>query len=307
MPSKQSVQHFGETLLTVIQNERDRRLRLEEFNREMGWRNRQLNFTAKYQEGLLERGQQQEDRLREQNIANLIGSGFRTGGQLGRENIRTGERDIQEPAFELFGEKFGFPPQQAPEPFTGDRYETISNNVVGTGKFKGQKVNLAYDKKEQEQVQFPVHIDPNKDTTKDPKLTQSASDGLAFLKDPVYNVVGQDKGLTADEISNKFTKSINALKKDVLGSRATVWFDTMVREFGRMPTSDELDREIVKHGEGKEFAATLTDVEIGQLRRLSGYLEDAETGIKRTQKKLKEMRTLPKESGGLLGIGVLGL
>ena len=139
-------------------------------------------------------------------------------------------------------------------------------------------------------------------TTKDPKLTQSASDGLAFLKDPVFqkSLGGDLIDLTNDEVSNKFSRSINALKKDVLGARATNWFDNIVRKFGRMPTADELDKEILKHGEGRDFEATLTDAEVGQLNRLVEYLENAESGIKRIEERLKPV-TEPEKGGGFLG------
>ena len=66
MTKLSSVQQMGEGFLKVIENERIRKQRLEEFNREMSWRNRQLNLVDKYRTGLLEQEQQRGYRLGEQ-------------------------------------------------------------------------------------------------------------------------------------------------------------------------------------------------------------------------------------------------
>jgi len=303
MTKLSSVQQFGENFLKVIENERLRKQQREEFNREMSWRNRQLNLMDKYKTGLLEQGQQQEYRLGEQLKLDALQSGFGLvpEKQPGRENIRTGEYETESrsgtilPTIDIGKNLYTYPEPQAPD-LSGDRYETIETNVVGTGEYTGQKVNRYRDKFTNKEYQRPVYIKPEKTTTttttggKDPKLSEAGSKGLAWLKNPIFRrdlpglIEGKVKSidLRPEEIANKFSESINALKKDVLGSRATNWFDNIVREFGRIPTADELDRQIVKHATEHK---TITDTEVGQLNRLVQYLEDAETGINKIQKR----------------------
>jgi len=92
-----------------------------------------------------------------------------------------------------------------------------------------------------------------------------------------------------------------------LGSRASNWFDNIVRDFGRIPTADELDKQIVKHTE--EFK-TLSDSDAGELRRFVGLLEDAKNGIKKIEDfiKPKKAKETKEEGGGFLGKeGIFGV
>jgi len=295
MAKLSSVQQLGENFLAVIENWKKEKRDKEMFEKEMQFKHRQMNLLNTYREGIIENQRVQQERLQNQFEADL--SNQYLPSDKGTRGIDLNKRF----GVDVFNPKGIYSNIQptTPDPVKGANIEfkpgighlevkTVDGKPVDYNLLKGISTGGS-------------GSGSGTTTTKDPKLSQSASDGLAFLKDPVYNVVGSDKSLTADEVAFKFSKSINALKKDLLGSRTTVWFDTIVKKFGRIPTSDELDKEIVKHAEGKEFTATLTDTEVGELRRLSGYLENAETGIKRTQNKIKEMRT-PQEEGKFLGI-----
>ena len=267
--------NFGESFLATVDRERKLKQQQDQFNKDMAFKNRQLGLIDIYRTELLADQDAQEKRLQA---------------------------------------RFEFDKEQAnkTKPFTGDRYENISTGVIGTEEFKGQKVNKIYDKLEQKEFQVPSFIDATKidkdKTPKEPKLSDAGAEGLAYLKSPVFTK-GSGKTtyeLTNEEISNNFSGSINAVKKDILDSRTSSWFDTIVRQYGRMPTADELDREIVKHAGGEGFPATLTDADVGKLRRFVGYLEDAEGGIKKIEGRLKPQP--PKdEDNGILGLNFLGL
>jgi len=144
MPTKQSVQQFGEQFLVVIQDINRRKQEQEEFNRTMQFQKRQLNLLGGIR-------RDQEERLQNQLDFN-ISQGFlpvQEGmGITGRQNIRTGEFETHLPTTTgkeikgLFGADIGegkfirkdlIP--EAPD-FTGDRYETVETNVKDNVAFR---------------------------------------------------------------------------------------------------------------------------------------------------------------------------
>jgi len=248
--------NFGESFNATVDRERKLKQQQDQFNQDMAFRNRQLGLIDIYRTELLADQDAQEKRLQA---------------------------------------RFEFDKEQAnkTKPFTGDRYENISTGVIGTEEFKGQKVNKIYDKLEQKEFQVPSFIDATKTdkdkTPKEPKLSDASSKGLAWLKDPVFvkdaGMKGgemQSIGIAPDVIANKFSESVNALKKDLLDSRTTSWFDTIVSKWGRIPTGLELAREISKHA----GSGTLTDTDVGKLRRFAEYLKGVDPGMDKIQREL---------------------
>jgi len=208
MPNRQSVQQFGEKFLAVIQNLKREKQERDEFNREMRFRYRQMNLLNTYREGIIENQRVQQERLQNQldfNVAQNY-TPVENIGITGRVNPRTGKYDTETGSLpittsketkETFGADIGegnfikntlIP--KTPEPFTGDRYETIASNVVGTGDYKGQKVNKVWDKQKQVETQIPVFREPDKSpedkTPKTPYTNQikldASEDRLAELK-----------------------------------------------------------------------------------------------------------------------------
>ncbi len=285
MPKYKTGSQFDEFFINAFQFQQTLNEKRNQRVQDINFRLRELTLLSDYQQDV-------EDRLLEsQNI--------RKQEELGRyvRQEFTETPEGQTPDVTVFGQGLTSP---VIEPKQEGIERTITDYSSGEGIIYG-----ITDSGEKKRLGKAKPITEGKDkTTKEPKLTESASDGLAFLKNPVFQK-GQGGNLfelTNDEISNKFSESINALKKDVLGARASNWFDNIVREFGRIPTADELDKQIIKHAE--EFK-TLTDTEVGQLNRLVEYLEGAESGIKRIQDRLKPVTE--KEDNGLLGIGAFGL
>ena len=119
MPKLSSIQQSGDNFLKVIENERDRKLRRDEFNRELAFRNRQLNFLDNYRQGILADQETQEKRRQSEqefgqqlDIATLIGQGF-TETTTSRLNERTGEQQRAPGSIEV-GEQFFLPPIPQP-------------------------------------------------------------------------------------------------------------------------------------------------------------------------------------------------
>jgi hypothetical protein len=122
--------------------------------------------------------------------------------------------------------------------------------------------------------------DPNQ--SKEPKLTEAGARGLANLKSPNFIKDSGGKGtyMTPDEVQNSLSMNIQSLAKDILSSRSNNWFFNIVKQWGRIPTSEELDAEIVKHYQTDK---TISSKEVEELNKLSEYLEDASDGIKKYQ------------------------
>ena len=99
MPKLSSIQQFGDNFLKVIENERDRKQRRNEFNNEMAFRNRQLNFLNNYRQGILADQRTQAELSQNQFEADLSSQFPQTqkgsaGAQLGSELNRKFGTDI---------------------------------------------------------------------------------------------------------------------------------------------------------------------------------------------------------------------
>ena len=251
MPKLSSIQNFGEQFLSVIQNIKKERAEKEQFEKEMRYKFRQQNLMNTYYKGILEN--QVTDNI-------LAREKFEYDKTLVPETKPVKGASIE------FKEGIGHVEVKTEDGRPVDYNMLKGIGSTGSGSGSGTT------------------------TTKEPKLTEAGSNGLAYLKDPIFTTTtGKDLyNKTDEQVANEFSRAINAIQKDVLGSRATNWFENITRQYGRVPTSTELDSEIIKHASGEGFTATLSDVEVGQLNRLSEYLEDVEPGIKKIQKRLNK-------------------
>lgn len=119
--------NFGETFISTVNSERKLRQQQQQFNQDLQFRNRQLDFLNIYRQGLLAEGEKRSD--------------------ISQDRL---DFDIDQ--------------SKIPTEFTGDRFEPISSGVEGTGEFKGQKVNIVFDKKKKERFEVPVFVSPDKNT-----------------------------------------------------------------------------------------------------------------------------------------------
>ena len=277
---------FGESFLKTLQSERERMRKEQEFNQEMSFRTRQMNLMNSIYQQRQDLDVAQENRAREldeyeirenyQEIPNSftgVGSlplGMLAGGQSG-EQLNKPFDNVLNP-FEKG--KFYLPKQDPQKQGTLTNFRIGDDgNVWGwnpnTNEF--ERTNLKAPEKD---VKNPKQTEGGDE---EPKLSESGAKGLANIKNP--NFVRDSKYMTPDEAKQHLSQNLQSLTKDLLGSRASNWFYNIVNAWGRVPTGDELDREILKHAEGEN--KTLTPVEVEQLNRLSEYLDDASEGLKR--------------------------
>ena len=115
-------QNFGEAFLSTLDRERKLNQQQQQFQQQMAFRNRQLNFINIYRDNLIEQNRVQEERLRDQGIADVIGGGFTPIDQVEGDVTRV-------PTTELFGQEFLNPQTQAPKQEGIER--TITKNING--------------------------------------------------------------------------------------------------------------------------------------------------------------------------------
>ena len=250
---------FGEQFVKTLESDRKRKKEEDQFNQDMAYKYRQQNLMM----GLY---QQRQDLDREQSFVDVKKDDVYNKIGVPEGKYHTSLIDNVINAYNKTGEKI------TPKKFS--KLEPLYGGMLETQYQEGQEEPLSYG----------TLYKPEKGIEggqggggKEPKLTEAGATGLANLKSP--NLVENNTYMTPEKAKNVFQRSLQALTKDVLGSRASNWFYNISERWGRVPTADELDKEIVKHYEGKN--KTLTDVDVEQLNRLVEYLETAEEGIKK--------------------------
>ena len=310
--------NFGEAFLSTIDRERKLRQDQDQFNQAQAFRERQLDFLNVYRNSLTEQAKAQEERLQNQLDYN-VSQGYapvQEGLVPGRKNQRTGEFDTHLPTTTgkevkgLFGADIGegnfvrkdlIP--QAPEEFTGDRYETISSNVKGTGKFQGQKVNKIYDKKEKREFQEPVILDPKSNESDNLTTPFISGDKLRNAKikfqdiDKIYRELGGkqvsigniDPSTDASGQKNKDNGEITRQQLSVMRNQAfeDVVFQTNERSKNLNSIYENFDQE---------FQTYLSMAKKGDLTKdnLDRMVSDDMKKINAPKDMIKEMKELLK-------------
>jgi len=275
---------FGEGFVKTLESERKRKKEEDQFNQDMAFKYRQqnlMNIHYQQQEKRLQESEAREKDLQELGIRsqyqeispepNMPLLPIIMGGVAG------GERNKNFDALKPFQEGKFYAPKQA-EGKTNFEFKSKYNPQRGINEiFWVDKNNPDVEPKYygDEKPDKGSGDGQNNRGDKEPKLTEAGATGLANLKSP--NFIENNTYMTPEKAKNVFQRSLQALTKDVLSSRASNWFYNISEKWGRVPTADELDKEIVKHYEGKN--KTLTVFDVAQLNRLVEYLETAEEGI----------------------------
>ena len=291
--SKYGAQSFGEAFLKTLENERERKQRLEETNREFAFRERQgkLNrdMTQQYYDMMLQKEEIQEKRLREQNILDMIRAGFRPveeGFVEGRQNIRKGKFETDEPTFDIFDKSFAFPLPKPPKSYE----ETVLEPYKLGGEIeKKYDVDPVTGKKTLKDVGTWFKPDKtsggeDKKPRKEPKLEQFRVEALNELTTPKYWLVdkeGKRTGLQSKEyLRGELNDNITRLATG-MSSESLQWFQSTAKEFKRYPKADEIRAEINEHKD------ELTAEQIAELDDFLDYYDQAYGGIKTLQDLIK--------------------
>ena len=280
MPKLSSIQNFGEQFLFVIQNLKKERTEKEQFEKEMRYKFRQMNL-------LNERYKAEEDRLQNQfdyNVSQDFTKVQEGAGITGRQNPRTGGFDTHLPLTtgkevkETFGADIGegnfvknsLLPQtpEAPD-LTGDRYETKQSNTIGTGKYKGQKVDIIRDKFTNDEFEQPIYKEPkggNDTESKGSSLKEFEIKALNNLEEPILNVrvknaegIESEAPMTPSETKRYLFDNFNVVANAHLkNNEALGWLKRYIKKRGWIPSTTEITNAV---NDDKD----LSDVAVDQL------------------------------------------
>ena len=256
--SKQGIQNFGEAFLSSIEQQRRLQQQQEQFDEQMGFRERQSDLTEVYRQGLFAQNQEQEARLREGQKIDLIKGGF-TPVQEGfsPDDMTKQGGGHYFPTLDVGGNLYKYPEQEAPK----------QNWELTTLKKNGKDVRHWINKNDP--TQEPIPIDEvwhaptgtgggDKETKlpaltekyqvdafnrlKNPESTQKAPEGV----DPtLWMIMGGGKQYNSDS-------DFGIVANKLLDAPTVQLLDKYIKNMGGYPTPEQLVEHITEqYGKGK--------------------------------------------------------
>jgi len=291
--SKDAARMFGESFVAEQQFQEQLQQRRQEVEREYGFRNRQLDLAEAFRRDELKQTADieaaRESNKIEKYKTDLYASGFRPQDQLvGRENIRTGEFDTEEPTINAFGETFGYPIQQ-PQPRKGAEltplYEGMVERNYEIDPATGEKITTGFGSLFRP---YESTLNPsggkNGSNYKEGKLSESGVKALNYLTDPdnlangfVQNLFGT--GVSSyDEVRAEVDANIRTFAKDIVSSNTHRWVLQNLEKNKKYLSPAELNDKAIN-------AVEKGDLDENEIDTFLNYYETIYRGIQELEKR----------------------
>jgi len=265
-------QGFGESFNQTISELRRLREQREQFDQEMGFRERQLGLENKK----IEQTSRYYDYLdknleldKEQSVGTMLGQGF---------NL-----DIESPEFNLYGKGFDYPKPEPPKPieqFLGSQVRNGIQEYMYGYPQEGDDVITKIDR-----TTIPNSIlnpktsgDGGEKPYKEGELTEAGAKSLAFFTNPTANLGGGFLGIggtSKEEAQQMLDHNFSIFAKDILSS------DTYRYIKNYLDIEGYLDPETLKMNAINDAKQNrLTDKQINEVVTFLNYYDTAYDGIK---------------------------
>ena len=248
MATKQGLQTFNEAFLSTLDRERKLREQREQFDREMGFRRRQLDLLDAYRQEQIAINKGHLEARQQEGVGRLLERGFTP--------------DVESPEVELFGKGFDYPKFE-PEPTT--QAETFYEG--------GNLLERKFIERDGEKITTDINLLKGLTSTstgkgtgtpsiKEDKLVEFELQSLNALQNPsLTKIVKDEKGdeievpMTSDEMRVYLEDNFNVVANNYLSSEAMNWLSQYIKQRGWIPSATEIKEAANRDEDLTDFAA----------------------------------------------------